>query len=76
MRQHHSGAKRFHHSDVGSLELTYYSLALPTSLHDVHTLTTYTAEPGSPSEDRFKLLASLSATSAGPTDAPAATNRP
>jgi transcriptional regulator with XRE-family HTH domain len=62
VRQHHAGIKRFRHPDVGPLELTYYSLQLSTSLHDVHTLTTYTAEPGSPSEDRFKLLASLAAT--------------
>lgn len=63
VRQHHAGIKRFNHPDVGPLELTYFSLQLSTSLHDVHTLTTYTAEPGSPSEDRFKLLASLAATS-------------
>ena len=62
VRQHHGGVKRFHHPHVGPLELTYYSLQLPTSLHAVHTLTTYTAEPGSPSEDGFKLLASLAAT--------------
>lgn len=62
VRQHHSGVKRFHHPEVGSLELTYHSLDLPTSPQTVHTLTTYTAEPGSTSEDRFKLLASLAAT--------------
>ncbi len=63
VRLHHGGVKRFHHRDVGSLELTYQSLHLPTSLQTVHTLTTYTAEPRSTSEDRFKLLASLTATS-------------
>lgn len=62
VRQHHAGIKRFNHPEVGPLELTYFSLQLSTSLHDVHTLTTYSAEPGSPSEDRFKLLTSLAAT--------------
>lgn len=51
-----------HHPEVGPLELTYHSLQLPTSLQTVQTLTTYTAEPGSASEDGFKLLASLVAT--------------
>ena len=62
VRLHHGGIKRFHHPEVGPLELTYHSLQLPTSLQTVQTLTTYTAEPGSTTEDRFKLLASLAAT--------------
>jgi hypothetical protein len=47
---------------VGRLELTYQSLDLPTSNWTVHDLTLYTAEPGTTSEDRLKLLASLAAT--------------
>lgn len=62
VRLHHGGIKKFNHPDVGPLELTYHSLNLPTTIQAVHTLTTYTAEPGSPSEERFKLLASLAAT--------------
>lgn len=62
VRLHHGGVKRFHHPDVGALELTYYSLQLPTSFQTVHTLTAYTAEPGSVSEDQLKLLASWAAT--------------
>ena len=45
-----------------SLELTYQSLDLPMANRAVHDLTIYTAEPGTTSEDRLKLLASLAAT--------------
>ena len=54
--------KRFHRPEVGTLELSYVSLPLSTSVQDAHTLTAYTAESGSPSEDRLKLLASWAAT--------------
>ncbi|MET8513888.1 helix-turn-helix transcriptional regulator [Streptomyces sp. NPDC005077] len=70
VRIHHSGVKRFHHPDAGPLELTYQPLDLPMSAHEAHSLTIYTAEPGTPDEDRLKLLASLAATrfqEAGPT---------
>lgn len=43
--------------------LTYQSLDLPTSQRAVHGLSFYTAEPGSPSAERLRLLASLAATS-------------
>jgi len=60
----HDGVKQLQHPDVGHLELTFQSLDLPLSLsrQAVHTLITYTAEPGSASEDRLKLLASWAAT--------------
>jgi len=48
--------------EVGDLELTYQSLDLTLSHRAMHDLALYTAEPGSPSEDRLKLLASLAAT--------------
>ncbi|MEU4176433.1 hypothetical protein [Streptomyces sp. NPDC026589] len=67
----HGGIKRLEHPDVGRLELTYQSLDLPTPNRTVHGLNLYTAEPGTPSEDRLKLLASLAATrsqEAEPTD--------
>jgi transcriptional regulator with XRE-family HTH domain len=70
IRLHHAGIKRFHHPEVGNLELAYQSLPLSTSVQDAHTLTAYTAEPGSPSEDRLKLLASWVATH-DPTNTPA-----
>ncbi|MEU6715774.1 helix-turn-helix transcriptional regulator [Nonomuraea sp. NPDC046802] len=62
VRIHHGGVKRFHHPDAGSLELTYQPLDLPISTHEAHSLTIYTAEPGTPDEDRLKLLASWAAT--------------
>ena len=58
----HGGVKRFHHPEVGTLDLVYRTLPLSTSVQDEHILTVYTAEPGSPSEDRLKLLASWAAT--------------
>ncbi|MEU9157342.1 helix-turn-helix transcriptional regulator [Streptomyces sp. NPDC048417] len=71
VRVRHDGVKRLEHPDVGRLELTYQSLDLPTPNRTVHDLTLYTAEPGTPSEERLKLLASLAATrsqEAEPTD--------
>ncbi|MFI8890286.1 helix-turn-helix transcriptional regulator [Streptomyces paradoxus] len=62
VRIHHAGIKRLRHPEVGPLELTYHSLALPLPGRAVHDLTIYTAEPGTPSEDRLKLLTSLAAT--------------
>jgi transcriptional regulator with XRE-family HTH domain len=58
----HDGVKRLQHPDVGHLELTFQSLDLPLSGRAVHDLITYTAEPGTASEDRLKLLAIWSAT--------------
>ena len=57
----HDGIKRLRHPDVGDLELTFQSLDLPLPGRAVHNLVTYTAEPGTTSEDRLKLLASWSA---------------
>jgi hypothetical protein len=71
VRIRHEGVKRLQHPDVGELELTYQSVDLPVSQRAVHDLSLYTAEPGSTSEDRLKLLASLAAThtpTAEPTD--------
>ncbi|GHB11061.1 transcriptional regulator [Streptomyces clavifer] len=62
VRVHHGGVKRFQHPDAGPLELTYQPLDLPISPHEAHSLTIYTAEPGTPDEDRLKLLASWAAT--------------
>jgi hypothetical protein len=61
VRFHRTGIKRLHHPVVGDLELTFESLELPadTGLR----ITTYTAEPGSPSADGLSLLASWAATS-------------
>jgi transcriptional regulator with XRE-family HTH domain len=63
VRIHHNGAKQFRHPVVGTLGLSYHTLDLPTEDHAGLRLTIYTAEPGSPSEDALKLLASWGATS-------------
>ncbi|MEU6848923.1 helix-turn-helix transcriptional regulator [Actinacidiphila alni] len=54
---HHDGVKLLRHPDVGHLELTFQSLELPLPGRAVHDLITYTAEPGTSSEDRLELLA-------------------
>lgn len=73
VRIRHDGIKRLWHPEVGELELVYQSLDLPMTNRAVHDLTLYTAEPGTTSEDRLKLLASLAATqphAAQPTEGP------
>ncbi|MEU6351421.1 helix-turn-helix transcriptional regulator [Streptomyces sp. NPDC047072] len=62
VRIRHDGAKRLRHPDAGPLDLTYQSLDLPIANRVLHGLVIYTAEPGTPSEDRLKLLASWEAT--------------
>ncbi len=62
VRIHHGGHKKFQHPDAGPLKLVYQPLDLPISPSEVHSLTIYTAEPGTPDEDRLKLLASWAAT--------------
>jgi transcriptional regulator with XRE-family HTH domain len=60
VRFHNTGVKRFHHPDVGELHLSYNRLDLAAD--SGLTLFTYTAEPGSRSEEALKLLGSLAAT--------------
>ncbi|MET7519630.1 helix-turn-helix transcriptional regulator [Streptomyces sp. NPDC005480] len=69
VRIRHEGIKRLRHPEVGELELTYQSLDLPLPQRALHDLTLYTAEPHSASEDRLKLLASLSVTPADTVEA-------
>jgi transcriptional regulator with XRE-family HTH domain len=61
VRIHHAGKKQFNHPDVGTLDLVYHSVDLAADDDWVLDLTIYTAEPGTDSEDRFKLLASWAA---------------
>ncbi|MEN2741024.1 helix-turn-helix transcriptional regulator [Microbacterium sp. X-17] len=68
VRYHRSGVKRLHHPVVGDLELTYEAFELPAD--PGLTLSTYTAEPGSPSADALRMLASWAATTAPPAPAP------
>jgi transcriptional regulator with XRE-family HTH domain len=53
---HTSGTKKLNHPTVGQLTLDFESLELPGDRGQ--TITTYTAEPGSPSQERLHLLAS------------------
>ncbi|MFI7445005.1 hypothetical protein ACIBP5_33975 [Nonomuraea indica] len=62
VRIRHDGSKRLWHPQVGDLDLTYQSPELPVSNRTVYDPTVYTAEPGSTSEERLRLLASLAAT--------------
>ena len=60
VRTHGTGVKAFHHHVVGDLELAYESLDLRAE-PDL-TITMYTAEPGSPTAQALRLLASWAAT--------------
>ena len=60
VRHHGTGAKHFHHPVVGDLTLAYEGLDI--AAEPGLTLTIYTAEPGSPSAERLRLLASWAAT--------------
>lgn len=60
VRTHGAGTKRFQHPVVGEVVLAYEELAITAD--PGHILMIYTAEPGSPSAERLKLLASWAAT--------------
>jgi transcriptional regulator with XRE-family HTH domain len=60
VRHHRTGIKRIHHPAVGDLELTYEAMELPANPE--WSMFGYTAEPGSPTEERLKLLGSLAVT--------------
>jgi transcriptional regulator with XRE-family HTH domain len=60
VRLHRSGLKHFRHPVVGLLDLMFEAMALEAD--EGLTLTAYTAQPGTPSHDGLKLLASWAAT--------------
>ena len=62
VRIHSAGNKQFNHPDVGLLDLAYHSLDVAADDDWVLNLVVYTAEPGSASEERLKLLASWAVT--------------
>ncbi|KHK98771.1 XRE family transcriptional regulator [Microbacterium mangrovi] len=62
VRRHGAGTKNFHHHEVGDLTLTYEGLEM--TAEPGLSFLIYTAEPGSPSEERLKLLASWAASGA------------
>lgn len=59
VRTHGAGTKRFHHPVVGDVTLAYEEFAI--TAEPGHTLLVYTAEPGSPSAERLRVLASWAA---------------
>jgi transcriptional regulator with XRE-family HTH domain len=63
VRIHTTGLKRIHHPVVGDLDLPFESFPLTADLSQ--SLVTYTPEPGSPSQDALRLLASWAATTDG-----------
>lgn len=69
VRFHRTGLKRVHHPVVGSLELSYEAMELPAN--PGWTMFAYTAEPGSATGERLKLLASWAVTAASEVPAPA-----
>lgn len=74
VRTHGTGTKRFHHPEVGELTLAYEDLAL--TAEPGLAMIIYTAEPGSPSEERLRLLSSLSAEQPPTLGRPSRTLRP
>lgn len=66
VRHHGSGAKSFHHPIVGELTLAYEGLEM--AAEPGLTLTIYAAEPGSPSEEALRLLASWAASQESDSD--------
>lgn len=60
VRHHGAGAKVFRHPVVGEMTIAYEGLEM--AAEPGLTLTIYTAEPGSPSEEAMRLLASWAAT--------------
>ena len=65
VRIHTTGTKRFHHPVAGDLSLQYETLNLPGD--EGQTLFTFTAEPGSASENALAFLASWAASPPEPT---------
>jgi transcriptional regulator with XRE-family HTH domain len=72
VRIHTTGTKRLHHPVVGDLELAFESF--PLAADPSQSLLTYTAEPGSPSQDTLRLLASWAATTSDIGQQPASTD--
>ena len=60
VKHHRTGRKRLHHPIVGDLDLSFEALELPAD--PGLRINVYTADPGTPSEDALKVLASWAAT--------------
>jgi len=72
VRFHRTGVKRFRHPVVGDLTLTYEALDLAADAG--LRISAYSAEPGTPSDDALKVLASWAATLDQPAGASAPDN--
>lgn len=66
VRFHRTGVKRFRHPVVGDLTLTFEALDLAADAG--LRISAYTAEPGTPSDDALKVLASWAATPGQPAE--------
>ncbi|KAK1178985.1 helix-turn-helix transcriptional regulator [Streptomyces sp. NBS 14/10] len=64
VRRHSRGRKVVHHPAVGTMNLAYDDFALPGDPHV--SITTYTADPGTPSADALTLLATWADTQKQP----------
>ncbi|MFC8427567.1 helix-turn-helix transcriptional regulator [Streptomyces sp. NPDC057253] len=62
LAEHQHGVKRFYHEAVGDMRLNWQTLHLPDS-HG-QTIIIYSADTGSPSEEKLRLLASWTANDA------------
>ena len=60
VKYHRTGRKRLYHPIVGGLDLSFEALELPAD--PGLRINVYTADPGTPSEDALKVLASWAAT--------------
>jgi hypothetical protein len=56
VRFHRTGVKRLRHAEVGDLDLTFEGMEVPS--HPGLTMYVLTAEPGSASDERLRILAS------------------
>ncbi len=61
VRLHQYGTKHFRHPVVGLIDIEFDSMPLPASEDHGLTMTCYSAEAGSPSDDALKVLASWAA---------------
>lgn len=66
VRLHVAGRKQFNHPATGVIDVAYHSMNLSTEGARLQVMTVYTAEPGSPSEERLRLLASWGASTTAP----------
>jgi transcriptional regulator with XRE-family HTH domain len=73
VRFHNTGVKHFHHPVVGELSVSLNRFDLPADRG--LTIFTYTAEPGSRSEEALRLLGSWAATAGAAESAPATDER-